>query len=121
MLLLAHKLAVLAALAADWCTRRREAVAHWSALRPAQEAEGLAWGELLNRCHRLHGARAPEWQCVGCGEPLGGHPALNLVDGNRLHLDKFDCLLAFGERWRGEATAGLRALGLEPPVSFESR
>jgi len=41
---------------------------------------------------------------------------LDLQDGNRVHLaDSLDCLFAFGERWRREATAGLRALGLNPP------
>ena len=28
---------------------------------------------------------------------------------------------AFGERWRGEATAGLRALGLDPPDCLPPR
>jgi hypothetical protein len=34
-----------------------------------------------------------------------------------VHLDEahgLDCLLAFGARWRSAATAGLRALGLDP-------
>src|SRR5262249_20349177 len=29
-----------------------------------------------------------------------------------------DCLLALGERWRGETTAGFRALGLDPPDTY---
>jgi hypothetical protein len=119
-LLIEHKPAVRAALAADWRARHREARAHWGALHPAEEAAGLAWGELLSRWHRLHGARAPEWQCAGCGEPIGGLAALTLADGNRVHLDRLDCPLAFGERWRSEATAGLRALGLDPPLGFDA-
>jgi hypothetical protein len=114
-LLGAHKPAVMAALAADWRARHREALAYWGALHPTEEAERLAWGELEDRWHRLHGVRAPKWQCAGCGEPIGGRAALDLADGNRVHLDKLDCLLAFGERWRHEATDGLRALGLNPP------
>jgi hypothetical protein len=47
---------------------------------------------------------------------MGGLAALDLADGNRVHLDKLDCLLSFGERWRGEAANGLRTLGLDPPV-----
>jgi hypothetical protein len=101
--------------AADWRARHREALAHWSALHPAGEAAQLAWGELLGRSHRLHGAQVPEWQCAGCSEPIGGLAALQLADGTRVHLDKLDCLFSFGERWRSEATAGLRTLRLDPP------
>jgi hypothetical protein len=120
LLLLAHKPAVMSALATDWRARHRAALAHWSALRPIDEAAGLAWGELENRWHKLHGARAPEWQCAGCGEPIGGRAALGLTDGNRVHFaDSLDCLFSFGKRWRQEATAGLRALGLNPPADIE--
>jgi hypothetical protein len=80
------------------------------------EAARLAWGELLSEWHKRHGRRWPASQCAGCGRPLGGIRALGLADGSRLHLDKLDCLLSFGERWRNEATAGLRALGLDPPA-----
>jgi hypothetical protein len=114
-LLIENKPTVVAALA-DWGARHREALAYWGALHPTAEAAQLAWGELLSRWHRLSGTRAPEWQCAGCGEPIGGRAALALADGNRVHLDKLDCLLSFGERWRNEATAGMRALGLDPPA-----
>lgn len=70
---------------------------------------------MQNRWHRLHGARGPRWQCAGCGEPVGGLPAIDLADGHRVHLDKLDCVLSFGERRRRQAAAGLRALGIEPP------
>jgi hypothetical protein len=86
-----------------------------SAVRPESEARGIAWGELEDRWHRLHGARTPEWQCAGCGEPLAGFPTLDLADGNCVHFHTLVCLLAFGKRWRAEAAAGLKALGLDPP------
>jgi hypothetical protein len=89
-----------------------------SGARPESRARGIAWGELLNEWHRRHGTRVPQCQCAGCGAPMGGLGALDLADGNRVHLDKFDCLMAFGERWRNEATAGLRALGLDPPADL---
>jgi hypothetical protein len=44
---------------------------------------------------------------------------MTLADGNRVHVDKVDCVLRFGARWRAEATAGLKALGLDPPDGFE--
>jgi hypothetical protein len=113
------KAAVLEILAEapDWRARHREALACWSALRPGEEAAGLAWGELEDRWHRRHGTRVPQWQCAGCGKAIGGLAALALADGNRVHIDKLDCLLRFGERWRSEAAAALRALGLSEPTS----
>jgi hypothetical protein len=120
-LLAQHKSALLAALAeaVDWHARHRESLAYWSALHDAEEAAGLAWGEMQVRWHRLHGRRAPEWQCAGCGEPIGGLPTLDLADGNPVHLDRLDCLLSLGERWRSEAVACLQALGLDPPKDLE--
>jgi hypothetical protein len=109
-------LAILAEAAGDWRSRHREALVYWAALHPADEAEKIAWGEMQWRWHRLHGARASEWRCAGCGEPIGGFASLTLGDGNRVHLDRLNCLLLFGERWRCEASAGLQALGLDPPL-----
>ena len=59
--------------------------------------------------------RWPAWQCAGCNAPLGGSQALNLPDGNRVHFDPIDCLIRFGNRWRGDAHKALVACGLEPP------
>jgi hypothetical protein len=112
-------LAVLAEATGDWRSRHGEALIYWGALHPAEEAEQIAWGELQDRWHWLHGARALVWKCAGCGEPIGGLTALGLADGNRVHLDRLDCLLAFGKRWRREATAGLQALGLDPPTGVD--
>jgi hypothetical protein len=102
----------------DWHARHREALSHWRALHPEGEAAALAWGELQNRWHRLFGARVPEWQCAGCGEPIGGFDALPLSDGTRVHLDTahgLDCLAAYGERWCAAATRALAAMGLGSP------
>jgi hypothetical protein len=118
-LLAEHKPVVMSALAADWRTRHREALARWNALHRPEDATRLAWGELLSHWHRLHGRRAPEWQCAECGRAIAGLTALTLADGNRVHLDGLDCLLAFGKRWRNEAAGGLRSLGLDPPPGFE--
>jgi hypothetical protein len=117
------KSALLAALdgPTDWRARYHKAMAHWGALHPPVEAAGLAWGELLTRWHRLRGARTPEWQCAGCGSPIGGLPALTLSDGARVHFDRLDCLIRYGERWRRAATAGLRVLGLDPPPDGTDR
>jgi hypothetical protein len=104
--------------ARHWHNRNHEALAHWGALHPAEEAARLAWGELEHRWYQLHGARVPEWQCAGCGDPIGGLTALDLANGNQAHFDGLDCVLRFGERWRREATAGLRAMGLEPPAGL---
>ena len=84
------------------------------------EAEELAYGELLDEWRKSHGRRWPAWQCAGCDEPIGGLSALLLADETRVHFDKErECLIRFGRRWRGEAVAGLKALGLDPPLGFE--
>jgi hypothetical protein len=114
-------LIVLADEPSDWHTRHGEALVYWSALRPPDEAGQLAWGELQSRWHWLHGGVLPKWQCAGCGEPIGGLPALDLGDGNRAHLDKLDCLMRYGQRWRGAATQALVAMGLRAPVPDDER
>jgi hypothetical protein len=133
-LLAEHKVEVLAALAAadqDQDQPVRMAEAHrwrgrfaslafaWShgGDRNWDAARRLAWGDLENEWHELHGQRWPSWQCAACDAPIGGSQALNLPDGNRVHADPIDCLIRFGRRWRGEARAALIALGLEPPHS----
>src|SRR2546425_11087474 len=92
-LLIQNKPEVVAALAgpSDWHARHLEALSYWTALHPVDEAAWLAWGELQCRWHGLHGERLPEWQCAGCGEPIGGLTALDLGNGNRAHLDRLDC------------------------------
>ena len=100
----------------QWEARHREALAHWRALRCPEEADELAWGELQNRWHRQHGKRFPVWQCAGCGQLIGGAPALSMIDGNRVHLDEIDCLIRYGQHWRSEATHALVAIGLHPPA-----
>jgi hypothetical protein len=44
---------------------------------------------------------------------------MDLWDGANVHWDDahgLDCLLLYGQRWRGAATAGLAALGLKAPA-----
>jgi hypothetical protein len=135
-LLAAHKAEVLAALALGastsergdqesatdntearrWCDLFATRITDWfHGDRGWEEAQRLAWGDVENEWHELHGRRCPSWQCAGCNAPLGGSQALNLPDGNRVHFEPIDCLISFGKRWRGEASEALLALGLEPP------
>jgi hypothetical protein len=89
----------------------RECDGHYS----RAEAESLAWGEVLNRWHMRHGARVPRDLCAGCRGPIGSAKALDMIDGNRVHLGDPDCLVRHGERWREAATRALLALGLRSP------
>src|SRR5262249_22277238 len=57
---------VISVPAAEWHPPPREALAYWGALHPPDEAAALAWGEIEDRWHRLHGARWLPWQCAGC-------------------------------------------------------
>jgi hypothetical protein len=121
-LLAEHKAELLAVLSpsiigARWWRERlaAKAVQWFVGDRDWDAAKRLAWGDLENEWHELHGRRWPSWQCAGCNAPLGGSQALDLPDGNRVHFEPIDCLIRFGKRWRGDASEALVALGLEPP------
>jgi hypothetical protein len=86
-----------------------------------EEARRLAWGDVENEWHELHGRCWLSWQCAGCNAPIGGSQALNLPDGNRVHFEPIDCLIRFGKRWRGDASEALVAFGLEPPSLGEDQ
>jgi len=104
---------------ADWLVRHREALAYWSLFHAPREAARLAWGEMENQWHQLHGERIAPHYCAGCGELIGGLPSLEVGHGNRVHISDLDCVILFGERWRAAATAALRVLGLDPPTEFD--
>jgi hypothetical protein len=121
-LLAEHKAEVLAALSpsfveASWWREHfaAKAVQWFVGDRDWEAAKRLAWSDLENEWHELHGRRWLSWQCAGCNAPLRGSQALNLPDGNRVHFEPIDCLIGFGKRWRGAACEALVAFGLEPP------
>jgi hypothetical protein len=136
-LLIEHKPEVMAALVAKpvpdaqldpapawWRRQYLVRTINWKlcGTRSESQARCIAWGELQDLWQRLRGCRTPLWQCAGCREAIGSLPAVDLADGNRAHLNGahgLACLLLFGERWRGEATAGLQALGLDPPPNLK--
>jgi hypothetical protein len=120
-LLAEHKAEVLAALtphqnAAYWHARLVARTFEWfNGKRDWAAARRIAWGDLQNEWHKLHGRRWPTWQCAACEKPIAGLAAIDLPDDNRVHFEPIDCLIRFGRRWRGEADAALVALGLQPP------
>ena len=90
--------------------------------RGQAEAVLLAFGDLVNEWHRRHGIRTDQDRCAGCGEALPVDVGM-IVDqgGVRVHFDAvrgFDCLLAYGQRWRSNAAAALGAIGVQPPAGF---
>jgi hypothetical protein len=103
----------------NWDTRHREALAYWRAMHSNHKAELLAWGEMENRWHQLHGERIAPHLCAGCGELIGGLPSLEVGHGNRVHVNDLHCVIRFGGRWRSAATAALRSLGLDAPTGIE--
>jgi len=121
-LLAQHKVEVLAALtpketaSSRWKERFTARSFEWfNGERDWNSARRIAWGDLENEWHNLHGPRWPAWQCAGCEKPIGRLDAIDLPDGNRVHFEPIDCLISFGRRWRGDADAALVGLGLEPP------
>jgi hypothetical protein len=124
-LLAAHKGEIITALAdeaRDWQTRHKEAIQHWATPHDKGEAARLAWSEMENRWHRLHGVLVPASRCAGCGSGIAGTiPIFDMGDGNQVHFDSLDCLIRYGQRWRGAATRALVAMGLQPPASDDDR
>jgi hypothetical protein len=138
-LLIDHKRDVLAALApreaarvpdedvvdrACWRDRYATRIVHRFRRRhPWQEAERLAFGELILAWHRQHGASPDPGRCAGCGDDLPEDAGLAVDRGGaRVHFDGvrgIDCIIGYGARWRGAAMAGLQAIGLHPPEGFE--
>jgi hypothetical protein len=107
--------------ARGWCNFYAERAAHYEfgGRRPRAEAEALTWAEAQLRWYAQHGERVPQDICAGCRRPIGAATALDLIDGNRVHLDSnTECLIRHGARWRAAATRALVALGLRPPVGI---
>jgi hypothetical protein len=116
----AHDAATAATETVRWHDRLATRIVDWfHGDRGWEEARRLAWGDVENEWHDLHGRRWPSWQCAGCNAPLSGSQTLSLPDGNRVHFEPIDCLIRFGKRWRGDASEALVALGLAPPKSLE--
>ena len=99
----------------DALTFRRSIGREWS------DARRIAWGALQNEWHENYGRRWACWQCAGCQKPIGRSAALHLPDRNRVHFDDIDCLIRFGNAWRGAADARFAALGLQPPNRDDDR
>jgi hypothetical protein len=122
-LLARHKAEVLAALAPNkdepsyWQKRFTGRTFEWfNGKRDWNAAQRIAWGDLQNEWHELHGQRWPKWQCAGCKKPIGGVAAIDMADGNRVHFEPIECAINFGRQWRADADAALTALGLKRPL-----
>jgi hypothetical protein len=86
-----------------------------------ENAEELAFGDVIVEWHHRHGAHSDPRRCPGCGDELAGEADLALCDGARVHLDAvrgINCVIAYGQKWRGAAVTALRALGLDAPRGF---
>ena len=110
---------------AAWRVWYRALIQHHNRLgRDDDLAGSLAWGEAESVWHLKHGTTPNQSTCAGCGGLLSGRERLILSDGAAVHWDEgagFDCLAAHGTRWRADATAGLTALGLEPPNELSTK
>lgn len=104
----------------DWF-EERAAIRQYDAGYSRLMAEHLAYGEAVNRWHRMHGGRTNPAHCPGCGELTSGSETLKLPDGNRVHVNEnWRCLTAFGKRWRNAAVRALTGLGVVAPPSWGS-
>jgi hypothetical protein len=84
-----------------------------------QTALRLAWGEAEVVWHLRHGTRPDPRRCAGCGAWLeGAGGAMTMIDRAVVHIGGthgLDCLVLYGEAWRGAACTGLIALGIKAP------
>jgi hypothetical protein len=102
----------------DWRLWLKDRTDHWLdyGLLPI-EAGRVAWGEAENVWHRRHGAEPSLDRCAGCDALMLDGPGMSLLDGAAVHLGQdygMECLIAYGQKWRGAAYVGLGAMGLEP-------
>jgi hypothetical protein len=85
-----------------------------------QEAERLAYGEIIEQWCERHPVRLLPGSCAGCGEPLATC-RLELPDGAHVHWEQdqdFRCLIAYGFRRKRRAVEVLALGGLQPPVGW---
>lgn len=94
----------------------------WFAAETAKRAPALGpegarrrvAGIALNLWNIHHGERGEANRCAGCGGYLPPSAAFTLGDGATIHAYEtfMECLIAYGNRWRPAALAGLQRLGL---------
>jgi hypothetical protein len=104
----------------SWPERYRAAVARSSA-QNGRDAERREYGRMLNEWHATHGKRHDPSRCAGCGKHIVGSSRIVVFEKGVVHLggdNDLDCLIQYGETWRGEAKAGLSALGVFPPSGW---
>lgn len=85
--------------------------------RPAAVAGDVAFEACVALWHQQHGARPRQGRCAGCDLQLGparfvASPGVEVCPGGAT----LTCLATYGRRWRGEAVAGLRAVGVTRPA-----
>jgi hypothetical protein len=82
--------------------------------RTPEDARRLAYGEALTAWHMQQAVRSTSSCCAGCGNPVAD-PIHTLPDGAKV-CPTDECLIAYGEKWRSAAAAGLAAMGISELV-----
>jgi hypothetical protein len=106
--------------AADWLTLygERAAILEFDGRHPRARAEEVVWHTVAAEWWATHGEHVHPSRCAGCGGPLSGAPeVLRLPHEERVHLDiDYRCVIAFGRRWRRQASEALARLGIPTPT-----
>ena len=78
-----------------------------------------AWNKTATAWYIDCGTPTPKDLCAGCGKPLDGAEALDLwPHGERVHVEGYDCIIAYGKRWRASVAAALVSHGIPVPVEI---
>jgi hypothetical protein len=83
-----------------------------------REAARVVWAEAESAWYLRHHPPPDPDRCAGCGEWLLDGPGMRFDDGTVVHFGnpaRLDCLILYGEAWRGAASAALVKLGLRKP------
>ena len=80
---------------------------------------GRAWNKVALAWYVARGMAIPRNLCAGCGKPLDGAEAIDLwPHGERAHIGGYECVIAYGRRWRVTVATALIGHGIPIPAEI---
>ena len=104
----------------SWPERYRAALVRYPTM-DGRQAERRAYGTLLNEWASERGTKHDPANCAGCGKKIDSSPLVEVFEKAVVHLGGnygVECVIQYGEKWRGEAQRGLEAVGVKAPSGW---